>query len=210
MAEQDVDDADMSRDGRELPLHAPESGLLQHAVEDDALSFTKHYLATMTSLRAYLGSFLRDHAAVEDCLQETCLVLWNKRQPHWSEEDFRKVAFTSARFKALSWLKKNKPAKHLSLSPELSERLAVLAAQADDSGDDHRSDRTEALRVCMDGLPERQRALIEARYDANQENALQKLSKQQNRTMAAIYKQLERIRTALRQCVERRAEKDRV
>ena len=114
------------------------------------------------------------------------------------------MAFTCARFKALSWLKKHKPAKHLNLSPELSERLAQKAAEASDVSAGHQFDRIEALRACIAGLPEKQREMIKARYEDADPEELARVAERQNKKMNAIYKQLERTRSALKKCVEKK------
>lgn len=178
------------------------SSLAIAGTSNEAAIFTEYYLETRPSLRAYLTSFIHNHAAVEDCLQETCLVLWKKKEAHWTLEDFRKVAFTCARFKALSWLKKNKPASHLSFSPEIAQKLALKAAETVGADGDTQSERMEALLKCLETLPEEQRHLIEVRYDPAESEDLVQMAKKKNRTLSALYKQLERTRTALRNCVK--------
>lgn len=172
----------------------------------DVELFTKFYLATRASLRGYLGTMLHSEAACEDCMQEAILVVWDKCRDDWQIEDFRKVAFTAARFKALSWLKKHKPARHLNLSPELSEKLSQKAAELSSAPVDHQIDRIQALRLCIEALPEGQRELVKVRYEESNPEALAAIAEKQNRNMNAVYKQLERIRTALRKCVERKVE----
>lgn len=175
-------------------------GSVRHEVEQ----FTKFYMATRASLRGYLGTMLHSEAACEDCMQEAVMVVWDKRQEGWELEDFRKVAFTCARFKALSWLKKHKPASHLNLSPELSEKLSHKAAELSDVPMDYQLDRIEALRECVESLPENQREMVKARYESGNADALAALAKEQNKKMHSIYKQLERTRTSLKACVERK------
>ncbi len=169
--------------------------------------FANYYMATRASLRAYLATILRDAAACEDCMQEAALVLWEKRQADWSLEDFRKLAFTCSRFKALSWLKKNKPAAHLNLSHELSEQIAMRAADAEGMDTEAQADRMRALRLCVESLPKAKKAMVMARYESAHSEELTDLARQQGRSMSAIYKQLERIRTALRACVQSKLDK---
>ena len=175
---------------------------IQGGTASDVTAFTKFYLATRASLRGYLSTILHNDAACEDCMQEAVLVVWKKRREDWEVDDFRKMAFTCARFKALSWLKKHKPAKHLNLSPELSQKLAQKAAEASDFPMDYQFDRIEALRDCIAQLPENQREMIKARYEDTDPDELARVAKRQKRKMNAVYKQLERTRNALRKCVE--------
>ena len=195
-------------EARNLPAKVgleAESGLaLAGGSAEDVVAFTKFYLATRASLRGYLGTMLHNDAACEDCMQEAVLVVWNKRQEGWELEDFRRMAFTCAKFKALSWLKKHKPAKHLNLSPELSEKLAQKAADAASVAADYQLERIEALRACVEDLPSQQRALVKARYEEMDAEELARIAAAQNKKMNAVYKQLERTRAALKQCVERK------
>lgn len=166
--------------------------------------FTQYYLTIQPALSAYLTSLVHSHATVEDCLQETCLVLWDKQQAQWTLEDFRKFAFTTARFKALSWLKKNKPKTLVTLSPELTEQLAMAAAEQGPNSPSQQSERMLALQQCLDALPAKQKELLESRYTSEKKEDIKLLAGKQNRSVAALYKQVTRLRSALRDCVQRR------
>ncbi|GAA5495714.1 hypothetical protein Rhal01_01893 [Rubritalea halochordaticola] len=164
--------------------------------------FTQLYLAAQPSLRAFLSTIVRDPAAVEDCLQETCIVLWKKRDPSWDIEDFRRLAFTCARFKGLSWLKKNKPNLKTYLSPDITKKLSMKVAEHEQRNANRLTTRLDAMRHCLDLLSDKQREIIQARYESDQADALAKIASRMNRSMDAIYKQLERIRTSLRKCIQ--------
>lgn len=187
-----VDAGALSSSQQTQPLSQPE----------DARKFTQYYLESRASLRAYLFTLLRDQNAVEDCLQEACIVVWERKQADWTLEDFRKVAFTCARFKALSWLKKHKPASHLSLSPEMSSILAKKSAEIKFHQDTGLQDRMEAMRSCVNSLSERQQRILNTRYaEAHSQTSLSELAKSLNTSTSAIYKQLERMRSALKECI---------
>ncbi len=177
----------------------------------EVIQFTQFYLETRSALRGYLTTLVRDHAAVEDCLQETCLVVWKKMEARYTLEDFRKVAFTCARFKALSWLKKNKPSDQLSLSHELADKLATKAAEqsiAEARGNDFHWQRQEALRHCVNQLSGSHQEIVKARYESSESDALAKVASAQNRSIEAVYKILERVRTSLRKCVEKQLRRE--
>jgi len=169
---------------------------------EDARKFTSYYLESRSSLRAYLSTLLREQNAVEDCLQEACIVVWEKKQADWTLEDFRKVAFTCARYKALSWLKKHKPDSHLTLSPEMSSILAKKSAEIKFHQDTGLQDRMEAMRSCISALSERQQRILNTRYgEAQTQTSLTLLAKSLNTSVSAIYKQLERMRSVLKDCI---------
>ena len=171
---------------------------------DLSQKFTTHYLESRVSLRAYLHVFLHDEAAIDDCLQEAAVVVWQKVGADWTVEDFRRVAFTCARFKALSWLKKNKPNSLVFSEPDIVARLAerVMAGARSEPG--RSEERIAALRRCLDTLEPGQKEIIDARYDPQGRASLAELADRHGRGLASLYKQLERLRTLLRDCVERR------
>lgn len=173
--------------------------------EDKMRKFTDFYLATRAPLRAYLYSFLPGNdEAIEDCIQETGVVVWAKFVADWDLDAFQKFSYTTARFKALSWLKKNKPAQRVQLSPSIMEKLA------DKSIEVARDARLDRLQQCMEQLSEEKRAILEARYEEADSKAIGRLAKSLNRSVDGIYKQLERLRTVLKDCVSRKQESTRI
>lgn len=202
------DDSSLSPASVDSPSHLYPASNSEAALElftpenSEVRQFTQLYLAVQPALRAFLSTIVRDSSAVEDCLQEACIVLWNKRDPDWSTEDFRKVAFTCARFKGLNWLKKNKPNLKTALSPELTKQLSMKMAEQELRNKTNLTNRLDAMRNCLDRLSDTQRKIIQARYESEKADALTKVSANLGRSMDAIYKQLERIRTALRKCIQ--------
>ncbi len=201
-------------DGSYLPAGPLADGVCEPrglAIEENAglsRKFTALYLESRVALRAYLHVFLRDEAAIDDCLQETAVVVWQRVQPDWTAEDFRRVAFTCARFKALGWLKKNKPSTLMFSEPEIVAKLAERVMVEAGSNADRTEQRITALRHCIDRLAPEQREIIHARYDPMADRSLADLADRKSRGMASLYKQLERLRTLLRECVERRTHHD--
>ena len=61
-------------------------------------------------------------------------------------------------------------------------------------------ERVEALRDCIARLPEKQREMIKARYEATDPEELARVAEKQKKKMNAVYKQLERTRSALKKC----------
>ena len=88
--------------------------------------FSSMLIEVRPTLSAYLRTILRDSGAIEDCLQEASVTIWQHFQQNWDLEDFRRYSFTCARFKALSWLKKNKPSTVVFLNPEVAEQISEL------------------------------------------------------------------------------------
>jgi len=169
--------------------------------------FSRFLAANRPALRAFLSTKLRCREAVEDCLQEVSLTVWRKYDDRWDEESFRRFSFACARFKALSWLKKNKPKDLVFLDPDVAEKLGEHLVQLWQEDRKSNTDCMGALERCLNQLPERQREVIMARYGPKDCKTLEEISQKCSRTMDSIYKQLERLRSALRRCVEQRLDK---
>ena len=167
------------------------------ALDPQVRKFVDFYLQTRVPLRAYIYGFLKNSEAIEDCIQETCMLVWNKQQEGWTLDEYQKFSYTTARFKALSWLKKHQPKKHVQLSPAMMEKLADRTLQVEP---DH---RISILNDCLDRLSPEQRNILDARYEAADSQALQLLANSLSRKVDSLYKQLERLRTILRDCVRK-------
>ena len=166
-------------------------------VEDTG--FWRACFAIRPNLAAYLQAMLPDTHAVDDCLQETYLVLAAKYQDTPVAE-IRPLAFSCARNKALSWIKKQHGGRLSILDPELVFRIAEEASAVHQP--ETHSERVQALRECMGKLKTGDRELLESRYGyANASVA--GTAAGTGRSPAAAYKKLERLRTLLRDCVNR-------
>jgi RNA polymerase sigma-70 factor (ECF subfamily) len=71
-----------------------------------------------------------------------------------------------------------------------------------DRASDSLADRSEALHECLKRLPENQRRLVLLRYYEDHDIAA--IAKATDRTEAAVYKLLSRLRAALNECVKAR------
>lgn len=149
-------------------------------------------------LRAIVRSMLPGASDLEDVLQETNMVLWRKRHEFEAGTRFHAWAGTVARFQVLAWLKRTKSSKTVGFNAEAIERLAVAAPEHFDG----LSARSEALRSCLAELSSRHRELIRQRYFLRA--PLSEYAERHGKTVAAVSKILERLRTSLRECINGR------
>lgn len=165
-------------------------------------SFSEKLADIRPDLRAYLGSFLNREADVDDCFQEVSIVLWNRHGADWTIEDFRRFGFKVARNRAAYLLRKQKRAPVLGqeLTEEIASRIEAMSATGDD-----RDTRITALRKCLGSLSGKHRQIVETRYFGS--GSLKGLAGERGDSESSIYKRLERIRTALRDCVIRQLER---
>lgn len=150
-------------------------------------------------LRRFLFSLTGSGAVAEDLTQETCLVLWRKRDEFEIGTNFKAWAFQVAFFTVKNHRRKQARAKELALPDEqLLDKLAFEAEALDT--------RWEAevahLPDCLAKLPDRQRELVERRYMSKA--SVQELADECGVTPNAMSQQLFRIKRALRKCVEQK------
>ncbi|MEM7015184.1 MAG: sigma-70 family RNA polymerase sigma factor, partial [Verrucomicrobiota bacterium] len=130
--------------------------VLQQADEFEAL-----LEAHREPLRRFLVSLTASGAAAEDLTQETCMVLWRKREQFEPGTNFKAWAFQIAFFCAKNHRRKQARAKELALPDEgLLDKLAAAAEKIDGQWDAE----AEHLPHCLSKLTERNRELVTRRY----------------------------------------------
>ncbi|MFT5467378.1 MAG: RNA polymerase sigma-70 factor (ECF subfamily) [Verrucomicrobiales bacterium] len=149
-------------------------------------------------LRRFLVSLTANQAAAEDLAQETCLVLWRKRELFEPGTNFKAWAFQIAFYTVKNYRRKQARAKELSLPDEgLLDKLAYEAEKLDTRWDEE----VEHLPHCLSKLRERNRDLVTRRY--MNKTSVQELADERGMTPNAMSQALFRIKRALRKCVEK-------
>jgi RNA polymerase sigma factor (sigma-70 family) len=160
--------------------------------------------ALLSLLVARIGG---DLGSAEDCFQEVAVVLWKKHDPDWNGEDFRRFAYRCAIVESRAFHRKSRRIgkRIVSLAPEILESLGQEVVERDTGDSEAHHRRAEALRLCMDGLDAPQRELLDARYKmSDSAHSIAELAKRQGKNVDALYKRLERLRTALHRCILKR------
>lgn len=174
--------------------------ITQNSEHEDFQLFHKLWISSQPSIQAYLMSLLGNYSIVEDCMQEVAIVAWQKAPTEKSNNDFLAYCIACAKRIAKSYQRKNKSGRLQILSPEVALSLAeTVQLQCSEQA----NPRVPALKLCLEKLDEKQRALIKARYDSTNQSALQELANEHKRSIDSIYKQLERLRISLKNCVDR-------
>lgn len=158
--------------------------------------FLRLFTANEPAVRAFVRSLVPTLADANDVMQEVALVLWRKFDEYHSHEDFRRWAFGVAKFKVLAWQRDQARDRHV-FGEEMTE---VLAHEASERSDQLVAQR-EALRVCLEKLPEEQRRLVDSAYASG--SRIDALAASLGRTAMALYKTLHRIRLTLIDCTRR-------
>ncbi len=170
----------------------------QAAMCDDAggADFVRLITSCQLDIHRYVHSLLPDPNEAAEVVQETNVVLWEKRSQFETGTDFRAWAFQIARYKLLEHRAQRKP-KCLCFSDALIDELALQAMQCAKVD----SDLVDGLRRCIAQLAARDRELLGQRYASPTTCA--DIAKEIGRSVTWVYNALRRIRRELLDCVAR-------
>jgi RNA polymerase sigma-70 factor (ECF subfamily) len=157
------------------------------------------------SLRAFIVSLIPGSSEVQDVLQDTNVVIWEKMDNYELGTNFRAWAFTIARNMVQAHLRKAKKYQALSLNPDLIHAINETWFLRPEEATDQKQ---LALDHCLESLSASERDIVEARYTRG--NSLTTHSAQIGRSPESLRVSLFRIRTKLRDCVQRRLVMEKV
>lgn len=158
-------------------------------------AFVSQITRHQTMLRSYIISLMPGVDGVDDVLQQTNLILWEKRETFRPGSNFRAWACTIARFEVKTHRRKMLRFGKLMLPEDISEMLAEHCEALPKEIDE----RQEALGRCLGKLGENERQLIEQRYFAK--GTLNEFAARCGRPPESLRVSLFRIRAALRKCI---------
>ncbi len=134
---------------------------------------------------------------VDDILQNTNRVLWEKAATFTIGTNFRAWAFQVARYQVLQTRAKlRREGERVPFSDDLMETLAVRAEEKESAF----ARRQQYLKLCLDKLPDRQREVMERRYF--DEESVQGIGGSLGMKANAISQLLYRGRENLLHCIE--------
>lgn len=163
----------------------------------DPAQFTSLFVKHERQLYGFIAAMLGQPAEAEDLLQETAKGLWNKFGDYDPSQPFLPWAKSFARYEVLNYLERQRTRRKY-----FSDEMVELLAEDWERVDAQHDARILALEFCVEGLPENSRRLLSDRYrDAN---SLQEVAARHGTTPNALYKTLQRVRKALRDCVNQR------
>jgi RNA polymerase sigma-70 factor (ECF subfamily) len=145
----------------------------------------------------YIFALLPHEEDARDVLQETCVALYRKFEEYEPDKPFLAWAYCFAYLEILKQRERNQRGSRL-LSRDLVEHLArereayepVLHA------------RLLALQQCLEELPTADRELIHQRYQ--QKARSEELVRQLQTSRRTLFRNLDRIRRVLHECINRR------
>jgi RNA polymerase sigma-70 factor (ECF subfamily) len=164
----------------------------------ETLNFDQLVREHQAGLRAFIRALGADEAWVDDLAQEAFLVAYRKQEQFRPEEDFGKWLRGIARRQVMG--ERTKSARRCRLMHDgIADILLNLGIDKIEP-EPGREAAVSTMRGCVEKLPEDQRNLLECRYQEGRR--ANELAKELKSTAAAIRKQLQRIRMAVRKCME--------
>ena len=165
--------------------------------EDDR---AEHFIQLLAEherrLAAYVMTFVSSPADADDILQETKIWLWRSFDQFEAGTSFSAWARQAAFFRIQQFFRKRGTENRRLV---FSDACLAQLAEAFEQNAEHRDDRIERLSDCVARLSPKHRQILGLRY--GEELVVEDVAGRIDRTVAATYRVLSRIRLALRDCV---------
>lgn len=148
-------------------------------------------------LYRYVFALMPNEQDAKDVVQETCVALCRKFDEYDESRPFLPWAYRFAYLEVLKHRQKNRKAA-ISLSDDLIE----LLARERNAQSEVLEARLRALEECLRDLPQVDFDLVRGRYYSSQ--SIDKLAAQVEMSQRSVYRNLERVRRVLFDCITRR------
>jgi RNA polymerase sigma-70 factor (ECF subfamily) len=158
----------------------------------------RHLFAARQRLSALAWTVVRDAGAAEDLFQNVALKAVTREVRFEHEGALLSWATVSIRREAIDWLRKRQR-ETLGLEPDILDLLEQEWNQRDAVPE---GPRIDALRRCLEGMPEASRRLLALRYEEGR--TCQEVADRIGASLDAIYQRLSRLHRQLRHCVDER------
>ncbi len=156
--------------------------------------FLSLFLRSEREIFRYVAALVPNVTDAEDIVQQTAISLWEKFDAYNPSQPFTPWACRFALNKTRQWIERRQRWQALldhGLGEELEQRRQEMLPDFEM--------RLKHLEGCLGKLPEEQRSLVEGYY--YERTSVEKLAHRFERSEAATYKMLQRIRHALQVCV---------
>ena len=157
--------------------------------------FVSLLVPNQTRIQAFIITLIPNINDAEDIYQETVSLMWDKIDTFEEGTDFVAWAVTIAKYKILEFRSKLTRAKvHFT---DQTHNILEAAATSQLSGV---NDRLEALKNCLQKLPEKEKDLLRMRYELDL--SFHKISQRVGKTSPAIHRTMSIILSKLTICIK--------
>lgn len=160
--------------------------------------FMRLFLQHEPVLRAYARTMLADWDSIDDALQESSVVMWQKLSQLNSEDGFLPWAKVIVRFKCLQAVERSRRNGPL-LSAEV---LNQLADEVEGTTISNYTDMKTALNACLSEFSTVHQELLLSPYGGD--GSVKRMAEQVGKSANAFYKTLGRLRAKLTDCIRSR------
>jgi len=169
---------------------------MSHAVASPGRinEFLSLYARHESRIHTFILSLLPNWNDAEEVSQETAMVLWSKFDEFLPGSSYFAWACQIARFEVSRYLRQQHRDR-LTLSDEILDAVT----RATIAMDDELAARQQALAICVDKLPAKDRQLLELRH--RHKRKAEEIASDVGRSIHAVYKAMKRIRRVLYDCV---------
>lgn len=167
---------------------------MNHANPDR--EFVRELTLHQGPILAYVRSLMGGCPGAQDILQQTNLVLWEKKDKFAAGTNFKSWAFAVARFEVLGQRKRLRRDGWLVFGQDVAEKLAH---DLEDSDTDWEN-ALRALEECVGKLRPQDIELVQMRYASS--CGLDEYASTLQRSSGTLKARLFKIRAALRRCIE--------
>jgi len=151
--------------------------------------------ASQRKVFSYILAVVGKRNIAEEIMQQTLLIMWRDFDKFEIGTNFSAWSKTIAYHKILEHRKRN--AKEVLFNSEVMQKVLVLNKKTTRNS----NERVEALEGCKKKLKESSRRLISMRF--NQRMSCKEISESINCPIQTVYKNMSRIFTALKDCIDR-------
>ena len=155
------------------------------------------------AVRAFITSLMPGSSYVDDVLQDTNVVLWQKRSQFDASRKFLPWAFTIARYEVMHQRNRTKRDTRLVFCDEL---IGLMAE--DDSTDQSKEGNLIVLDKCIAKLTVRQQRLIQERYQTG--HSVEQYAEDTGKQASSLRVALHRVRQFLKRCVEETLREEKI
>lgn len=171
-----------------------------HDGDSDGSAFVSELTASQSSLLGYLVTLLPGDSEIQDILQKTNLVLWNKREQFQAGTSFRAWAFKVAYWEARAWMTSRKREAWLLFDGELVDAVTKRMTSQPIAEEEGAGNASIALRKCLAKLGGSDRLAVIYYYQHGK--SLAECEQILGRSPNSLKVSLCRIRGALRRCIK--------
>lgn len=164
---------------------------------DEKLGFTSRWVPAQSTVKSYIRSLVRDVQHAEDLLQEVALRAHERFDEYDSSRPFIGWVLGITRYQVLAYFKTVKSDRHRFNDALLESIEANFVAIRPTL-----NAREEALRQCVQKLPNQMSTILSARYRDGM--SAPQIAERTGHSPTAVNTTLYRVRKSLKQCIEGR------